>query len=127
MISRENSRQMRLARHPQPSRVARAVRERDAAIVRLRRARVAAIGGAGVLSLAFAALAQALAPGRRVNSRSSTQPPAKVSGATRSTGDDVAAPPSSAAPNAPAEPPSAPQSGSSPPVQSAPPVIVGGS
>jgi hypothetical protein len=50
----------------------RAARERDAALARIRSARRWAIGAAGVLSLVFAGLAQALAPGHKVNTTGST-------------------------------------------------------
>ena len=66
---REQSTQM-IGTRPKrnPAGRANAARRRDAAIARLRRARVWAIGAAGVFSLAFAALAHALAPGRAVSS-----------------------------------------------------------
>ena len=66
---REQSTQM-IGTRPKrdPAGRANAARRRDAAIARLRRARVWAIGAAGLFSLAFAALAHALAPGRAVSS-----------------------------------------------------------
>ena len=62
-------------RHTSPK--VRAARDRDAALLRIRSARRWAIGAAGVLSLVFAGLAQALAPGHKVNtSGASTGAPA---------------------------------------------------
>jgi hypothetical protein len=100
-----------------PAARARAASARNAAIVRIRSVRTRAIVGAVGFSLLFAALAQALAPGRNVNGRAGAP----------SLGPGGAGPTGSAdglqGPSAP--PGSAPSQAGQP--SSAPPVIAGGS
>lgn len=120
---------------------ARAAQERDSALVRIVRVRIWAIGGAGALSLFFAALAHALAPGHNVghsvttpgigtgsriaSSNSPSSNPASSNSASSNSG--VAAPQPSGlgnVPQPPAQAPSAPSNQA--PVQPSQPAVVGG-
>jgi hypothetical protein len=76
-----------------PSARARAVRDRDAAIVRVRSVRTRAIVGAIGFSLLFAALAQALAPGRNVGADGIRGPAAPPSAASSQAGSPSSGPP----------------------------------
>jgi hypothetical protein len=94
MISGDNQVQMpRPVPARDPSARSRAVRERDAAIARIRGVRTRAIVGAVGFSLLFAALAQALAPGRNVNAGAIQGPAAPPSSAPFQAGSPPSAPP----------------------------------
>ncbi len=119
-------------RQPHLSHRARAARERDAALTRVAGVRVWAVGGAGALSLFFAALAHALAPGHKV---ARSTPPVDTNAALNVPAD-TGAPSNSSTPASPSvasnssnsAPPQAPAQAPTAPAAPAPspPVVVGG-